>query len=127
MKKIFCLLIISLFLNCKTDNEIIADPITQKAQFKFDIDTIPKIIYSNLNLTKERGNVIFRIEIDSTGNASEPIVMKSSNENLNAETLRVARLIPNEWVPAKMGNKNIKSYYLFMIKFTPEIKNKYSR
>ena len=127
MKRILCLLIISFFLNCKTDNEIIVDPITQEAQFRFDIDTIPKIIYSNLKLTKERGNVVFRIEIDSSGKAKEPIIMKSSNKKLNTETLRLARLIPNEWIPAKMGNKNIKSYYTFMVKFAPEIKNKYSR
>ena len=54
--------------------------------------------------------------------------MKSENEKLNSEALRLAELIPNEWSPAELGAERIKiaSKYNFPIKFDEAVKILYS-
>ena len=98
------------------------------AKFKYGLDSIPKIIYSNMNLTDEKGTVWITIKIDSTGNLENLKIIKSENEKLNSEALRLARLIPNEWSPAELGPERTKiaSTYNLPIKFDEAVKILYS-
>jgi hypothetical protein len=142
MKKLLIFIIPLLILSCKTDKEKseltdestqyemdgIIDPFEYRAEFKYGLDSIPKIIYSNMILTDEKGTVWISIKIDSTGNLEKPKIMKSQNEILNSEALRLAELIPNEWSPAELGHERTKiaSTYNFAIKFDKAVKILYS-
>jgi hypothetical protein len=142
MKKLLIFVIPLLIFSCKTDKEKseltdksaqyemdgIIDPIEYRAEFKYGLDSIPKIIYSDMILTDEKGTVWISIKIDSTGNLEKPKIMKSENEKLNSEALRLAELIPNEWNPAELGPERTKiaSNYNFAIKFDKAVKILYS-
>ncbi|MFC4689405.1 energy transducer TonB [Dokdonia genika] len=142
MKKLLFIIISILIFSCKTEKQktelnnlsienqtdVIIDPIEYPAKFKYGLDSIPKIIYSNMNLTDEKGTVWISIKIDSIGNLEKPKIMKSENEKLNSEALRLAELIPNEWSPAELGPERIKiaSKYNFPIKFDEAVKILYS-
>jgi len=142
MKKLLILIIPFLIFNCKSEKDnseltvestqyqadTIIDPIEYPAEFKYGLDSIPKIIYSNMILTDEKGTVLISIKIDSTGNLEKPEIIKSENEKLNSEALRLAELIPNEWNPAELGPERTKiaSRYSFAIKFDKAVKILYS-
>jgi hypothetical protein len=142
MKKLLIFIIPFLILSCKSEKEkseltdesiiyqtdSIIDPIEYRAEFKYELDSIPKLIYSNMILTDEKGTVWISIKIDSTGNLEKPKIMKSENEKLNSEALRLAELIPNEWSPAELGPERTKiaSKYHFAIKFDKAVKILYS-
>lgn len=100
-------------------------PIEYKAEFKYGLDSIPKLIYKNMKLTEEKGIVWFSIKIDSLGNIEKTAIIRSTNQKLNTEALRLANLIPNEWKPAEIGPKKTKiaSIYNFSIKFEDTTKN----
>jgi len=132
MKKLLIFIITTLILSCQVKKkksklnktliqyqDSIIDPIEYPAKFKYGLDSISKLIYSNMTLTKEKGTVIVGIKIDSTGNIDKVEIMKSDNEKLNSEALRLMKLIPNEWIPAELGANRIKiaSKYYFPIKF----------
>ena len=142
MKKILYLIIILSFLNCDLINkkkEIdtvefnkieIIEPIEYKAEFKYGMDSIRKIIYSNMNLTKENGTVWIAIRIDSLGNSEKTEIRKSENKKLNSEALRLGNLIPNEWKPAELGGKKrtkIPAIFYFPIRFNENIKELYQK
>jgi len=131
-----------LILSCKAEKQkseltddstqyqtgVIIDPIEYRAEFKYGLDSISKLIYSNMKLTEEKGTVLISIKIDSAGNLEKPKIIKSENEKLNSEALRLAELIPNEWSPAELGfeRKKIASIYNFAIKFDIAVKILYS-
>jgi hypothetical protein len=140
MKKILFLIILFSFLNCDLNNKKkehnnlefndieIIDPIEYKAEFKYGMDSIRKIIYSNMNLTKESGTVWISIKIDSLGNSEKIEIRKSENIKLNSEALRLGNLIPNEWKPAELGGKKrtkIPAIFYFPINFNKDIKEIY--
>ncbi|MDO3695229.1 TonB family protein [Wenyingzhuangia sp. chi5] len=81
-----------------------------------------------MNVISEKGKVIVSIEIDSLGNIKNTKIVKSNNEKLNPEALRLVKLIPNEWTPAEIGSqrKKIPSNFNFLIKFDKAIKLLYS-
>ena len=142
MKKLLLLIISILIFGCKTEKQkaelngdtieiqadTIIDPIEYPAKFKYGLDSIPKIIYSNMNLTDEKGTVWISIKIDSTGNLENLNIIKSENEKLNSEALRLAKLIPNEWSPAELGPERTKiaSIYNLPIRFDEAVKILYS-
>ncbi|TXK71885.1 energy transducer TonB [Mesonia sp. HuA40] len=138
MKKLLLLIISILIFGCKTEKQkaelngdtiefqtdTIIDPIEYPAKFKYGLDSIPKIIYSNMNLTDEKGTVWISIKIDSTGNLENLNIIKSENEKLNSEALRLAKLIPNKWSPAELGPERTKiaSIYNLPIRFDEAVK-----
>lgn len=143
MKKLFIAIITTIFFCCKTENnknsldktvtgyptDSIIDPIEYPAEFKYGLDSIRKLVYSNMNLTDKKGTVWVSIIIDSLGNMGKPKVVKSENSKLNSEALRLARLIPNNWSPSEIGPERTKipSKKLFSIKFDRAVKNLYSK
>ena len=54
---------------------------TSFAEFKYGLDSISKLIYSNVNLTDEKGSVWISIKIDSMGIMEKTEIIKSENEN----------------------------------------------
>ena len=142
MKNALYLIILLLMLACKTEKskadlnenlseqkvDTIIDPIQYPAEFRFGLDSISKLIYTNMNLTDEKGTVWISIKIDSTGIIEKMEIIKSENEKLNSEALRLARLIPSEWRPAELGPKRrkISSEYNIPIRFDNAAKILYS-
>ena len=141
MKKILYLVLIITIISCKSEknqSDLSTDsiennghpiqPIQYNAEFKYGLDSISNLIYTNMDLTDERGTVWISIKIDSIGNIEKTEIVKSENEKLNPEALRLAELIPNEWSPAELGPERTKiaSRYNFPIKFDKAVKILYA-
>ena len=141
MKNIIYLSLMFLILSCKTTKkekessdrfikiDSIADnidPIEHRAEFKYGIDSLTKIIYCNMDLKNEFGTVYVSFKIDTIGEIKNIEIGKSDNQNLNEEALRLTKLIPNEWKPAEFGAKRIKimSKYHLPIRFEKMIKER---
>ena len=68
---------------------------------------------------KER--VIIQIVVDKEGNATNPVVLRSTNPTLNEEALRIVSLMP-KWKPGQAGkNRNVK--FVFPVAFEPSVRN----
>lgn len=141
MKKILYLILIISIIGCKSEknkSDLSTDsiehngdpiqPIQRNPEFKYGLDSISNLIYTNMDLTDEKGTVWISIKIDSIGNIEKTEITKSENEKLNSEALRLAGLIPNDWKPAELGPKRTKisSRYNFPIKFDKAVKILYA-
>ncbi len=64
-----------------------------------------------------QGPVTIGFAIDTLGRASGHRVLSSIGGGCDQEALRVARTIPNEWVPAKLGSKAVPVEYELTLTF----------
>lgn len=65
-----------------------------------------------------QGLVVLALEINEAGEISGIEVKQSQGESLDKEALRVARSLPNEWIPAMVGGKPVKSKHMLPVRFT---------
>lgn len=69
---------------------------------------------------KKEGRVMVRLVIEKNGTVSDYQVVKSLSSELDAEALRVAKMLPNKWKPAKNKGKVVRCRY--SIPFTFRLK-----
>lgn len=63
-----------------------------------------------------QGRVMVKFIVNEEGKVVEPEVIKSINELLDEEALRVIKLMPN-WIPGKQRGKEVSVYYTLPITF----------
>lgn len=104
-------------------NEIDISEAEHKASFdggdvnKFSEWILPHIIYpTQATETGIKGKVIVGFSINTNGEIEKLKIVKSANQILDDEALRVVNLSP-KWIPAKEHNKNIKSTFTIPINF----------
>lgn len=64
------------------------------------------------------GTIYVRFTVDSTGQVTNPVIVKGLNTDFNNEALRVVTLMPL-WIPAGC-NKPKTASYLFPIRIHPQ-------
>ncbi|MFD2246279.1 energy transducer TonB [Pontibacter ruber] len=64
------------------------------------------------------GVAVISLDIDEDGKASNHEVVKKVGYGIDEEALRAISLLPNEWVPAMIDGKPVKSRHYVPIKFT---------
>lgn len=69
---------------------------------------------------KER--VIIQIVVDKEGNATNPVVLRSTNPTLDEEALRIVSLMP-KWKPGRQAGKNRNVKFVFPVAFEPSVRN----
>ena len=62
------------------------------------------------------GTVHLKFTIDQKGNVTDVVVVKGATENLNAEALRVAKMIPR-WNPGMQNGRPVKCWFYQRIVF----------
>lgn len=90
-----------------------------------DFDALNAFIKNELKYPKEElkkgvsGTVYVQFTIDSLGRTTQHKIQRGAAPGLDAEALRVAKLI-NGFVPAKAGGKPVASEFILPIKFVAE-------
>ena len=90
-----------------------------------DFDALNTFISKELVYPKDElkkgvsGTVYIQFTVDSLGHTINHKVQRSASPGLDAEALRVAKLI-NGFVPAKAGGKPVASEFVLPIKFAAE-------
>ena len=64
-----------------------------------------------------QGQVVVGFVVDATGKTSGHRVLRSVGGGCDQEALRVARTIPNEWVPALVGTRPVPVEYELTLTF----------
>lgn len=92
---------------------------------KFIEKNLNKSIVSDSTLTK--GSVAITFSVDTTGQISDFIILRSYNQNVDKEFLRVLKLMP-KWKPGECwsGNKN-DSFKKTKCKYTIPLKIPFKR
>lgn len=87
--------------------------------FKGGIDSLKKYLAKNLHYPKtatKSGTVYVQFIIEKDGTITNATVLKGVEPVIDAEALRVVRMMP-AWIPAKQQNKPIATKYNLPIKF----------
>ncbi|MBR2360049.1 MAG: energy transducer TonB [Bacteroidaceae bacterium] len=93
-------------------------------KFSGGTQALVKFIYDNLRYPKEllsdsiEGRSIIQILVDEQGNIASTKILRSSHPLLDAEALRIVRIMPC-WEPARdlRHGEPIKGYFTFPIQF----------
>ncbi|MBR3895956.1 MAG: energy transducer TonB [Bacteroidaceae bacterium] len=93
-------------------------------KFPGGTQALVKFIYDNLRYPKEllsdsiEGRSIIQILVDEQGNIASTKILRSSHPLLDAEALRIVRIMPC-WEPARdlRHGEPIKGYFTFPIQF----------
>lgn len=64
-----------------------------------------------------QGQVVIGFTVDTEGKASGHHVLRSIGGGCDQEALRVAKTIPDEWVPAQIEGKNVAAEYELSLTF----------
>ena len=66
-----------------------------------------EFIWKNLRHDKaeKKERIIIQIVVDKKGNATNPVVLRSTNPALDEEALRIVSLMP-KWKPGRQAGKN---------------------
>lgn len=71
---------------------------------------------------EKRERVIIQIVVDKKGNATNPVVLRSTNPALDEEALRIVSLMP-KWKPGRQAGKNRNVKFAFPVAFKPSVQN----
>jgi len=92
----------------------------QMPQFPGGEIELLKFIYNNLKTNYDCnpiiGKVICRFIIDIDGSVKSPEVIRSLDRNLDAEAIRVIKLLP-KFIPAKQNGKIVRVWYIIPVTF----------
>ena len=110
-------------LESLSEEEIIYQIPEIVASFPGGPEEMIKFIHKNLKYPVQamelgiQGTVYVRLIIRETGEITEITVVRSVDKSLDEEAIRVVRLMPN-FIPAKMRDKNVASYFTIPVRFS---------
>lgn len=87
-------------------------------EFPGGMPALMEFIRKNLRHDKaeKKERVIIQIVVDKEGNATNPVVLRSTNPTLNEEALRIVSLMP-KWKPGRQSGKPEKVRYAIPVTF----------
>lgn len=93
-------------------------------EFPGGIPALMEFIRKNLRHDKaeKKERVIIQIVVDKEGNATNPVVLRSTNPTLNEEALRIVSLMP-KWKPGRQAGNNRNVKFVFPVAFEPSVQN----
>lgn len=98
------------------------EKVDEKPEFPGGMDGLLKFMNDNLKYPAEceaegiEGRVLIRMTVDEKGSIADPILLKSANPLLDAEAMRVVKLMP-KWKPAINEGKPVAVKYVVPITF----------
>lgn len=103
-------------LGCPAADDTIHDKVDEMPTYKGGNDALMKFICDNMVYPKEaassgiEGRVVVQFLIEKDGKVSARKVVKSVSPQLDAEALRVSKLI-NNWTPGKIKGEAVRSHF----------------
>lgn len=93
-------------------------------EFLGGMSALMEFIRKNLRHDKaeKRERVIIQIVVDKKGNATNPVVLRSTNPALDKEALRIVSLMP-KWKLGRQAGKNRNVKFAFPVAFKPSVQN----
>ncbi|MFM2135851.1 MAG: hypothetical protein RL021_1251 [Bacteroidota bacterium] len=67
-------------------------------------------------VARKQGHVFVGYKVDRTGTVKDPYILYSVNEEIDAEALRLVKLMP-AWIPATVAGKPVDKNYVLEIAF----------
>jgi TonB family protein len=98
-----------------------ASSLDKMPQFPGGLNKLDNFISSNLKLIPEEKSeklrtVIVQFIIDGNGKVIQPLIIQGVNPVLNAEAIRVVKIIP-DWIPGEVNGIKVASYYFLPITY----------
>lgn len=100
------------------------DVVEEMPEFPGGMPALMEFIRKNLRHDKaeKKERVIIQIVVDKEGNATNPVVLRSTNPVLDEEALRIVSLMP-KWKPGRQAGKNRNVKFAFPVVFEPSVQN----
>lgn len=94
------------------------------SEFLGGMPALMEFIRKNLrhDKAKKRERVFIQIVVDKKGNATNPVVLRSTNPALDEEALRIVSLMP-KWESGRQAGKNRNVKFVFPVAFEPSVRN----
>lgn len=108
----------------KEDEKTVYQVVEEMPEFPGGMLALMEFIRKNLRHDKaeKKERVIIQIVVDKEGNATNPVVLRSTNSTLNEEALRIVSLMP-KWKPGRQAGKNRNVKFVFPVAFEPSVRN----
>lgn len=108
----------------KEDEQTVYQVVEEMPEFPGGMPALMKFIRKNLRHDKaeKKERVIIQIVVDKKGNATNPVVLRSTNPTLNEEALRIVSLMP-KWKPGRQAGNNRNVKFVFPVAFKPSVRN----
>ena len=108
----------------KEDEKTVYQVVEEMPEFPGGMPALMEFIRENLRHDKaeKKERVIIQIVVDKEGNATNPVVLRSTNPVLDEEALRIVSLMP-KWKPGRQAGKNRNVKFVFPVAFEPSVRN----
>lgn len=108
----------------KEDEQTVYQVAEEMPEFPGGMPALMEFIRKNLRHDKaeKKERVIIQIVVDKEGNATNPMVLRSTNPALDEEALRIVSLMP-KWKPGRQAGKNRNVKFVFPVVFEPSVRN----
>ena len=108
----------------KEDEKTVYQVVEEMPEFPGGMPALMEFIRKNLRHDKaeKKERVIIQIVVDKEGNATNPVVLRSTNPVLDEEALRIVSLMP-KWKPGRQAGKNRNVQFVFPVAFEPSVRN----
>lgn len=108
----------------KEDEKTVYQVVEEMPEFPGGMPALMEFIRKNLRHDKaeKKERVIIQIVVDKEGNATNPVVLRSTNPVLDEEALRIVSLMP-KWKPGRQAGKNRNVKFVFPVAFEPSVRN----
>ena len=104
-------------LGCLAADDTIHDKVDEMPTYKGGNDALMKFICDNMKYPKEaassgiEGRVVIQYVIEKDGSVSARKVVKSVSPQLDAEAMRVSRMLPGKWTPGKIKGEPVRCHF----------------
>ena len=108
----------------KEDEKTVYQVVEEMPEFPGGMPALMEFIRKSLRHDKaeKKERVIIQIVVDKEGNATNPVVLRSTNPVLDEEALRIVSLMP-KWKPGRQAGKNRNVKFVFPVAFEPSARN----
>lgn len=102
----------------KEDEQTVYQVVEEMPEFPGGMPALMEFIRKNLRHDKaeKKERIIIQIVVDKKGNATNPVVLRSTNPALDEEALRIVSLMP-KWKPGRQAGKNRNVKFAFPVTF----------
>lgn len=116
--RLVCVAVVTLFsMSLMAQDDTIYDRVEQMPQYVGGETALFKFIIDNMKYPEEaqkqkkEGRVVVQMVIEKDGAVSDYKVVKSLSPLLDDEAMRVAKMLPNKWKPAKNKGQVVRCHY----------------
>ena len=124
--RLMCVALVTLFSMSATaqkNDKTIYSVVEEMPQYADGDVALLQFLRDNIKYPEEaeekglQGKVVVKLRIEKNGTVSKYEVAQSVTSSLDAEALRVVKLLPGKWKPAKNKGKEVRCYFSLPITF----------